>query len=67
MLQKIIYDQIYNKIPLNKKINALKNKEDEACYIFGDGKSIKYYNLQSFLIYHQYPWATYQYISNLNI
>ena len=48
MLQKIIYDQIYNKIPHNKKINILKNKEDGACYIFGDGKSIKYYNLQSF-------------------
>ena len=39
------------KFLLIKKLIALKNKEDESLLYFGDGKSIKYYNLQSFLIY----------------
>lgn len=48
MLQKIIYDKIYDKIPDYKKIDELKNKEKGSCYIFGDGKSLKYYDLSTF-------------------
>jgi hypothetical protein len=44
----MLYKIIYNKIPNYKKIDILKNKEKGACYIFGDGISLKYYNLLSF-------------------
>jgi hypothetical protein len=47
-LKKKIYKKIYKKIPDSSKITILKNNEKGACYIFGDGKSIKYYDLSSF-------------------
>ena len=47
-MKKRLYEKIYEKIPATKKITILKNIEKGACYIFGDGKSIKYYDLSSF-------------------
>ena len=47
-MKKKLYDKIYEKIPVSKKITNLKNIEKGACYIFGDGKSLKYYDFSSF-------------------
>ena len=47
-LYQKIYKKIYEKIPDSNKIAILKNTEKGACYIFGDGKSLKYYDFSSF-------------------
>ena len=47
-MKKKLYDKIYQKIPDSNKITILKNTEKGACYIFGDGKSLKYYDLSIF-------------------
>ena len=47
-MKKDFYKKIYEKVPDSKKITILKNIEKGACYIFGDGKSLKYYDLSSF-------------------
>lgn len=44
----MIYNSIYKRVPTSKKISSLKNTEDNSCYIFGDGKSLKYYDLKNF-------------------
>lgn len=44
----MLYNTLYNKIPNFKKITSLQNIESGSCYIFGDGKSLKYYNLSNF-------------------
>ena len=43
-----LYRSIYEKIPASNKIINLKNTEKGACYIFGDGKSLKYYDFSTF-------------------
>lgn len=43
-----LYKKIYKKIPDTKKFENLKNTESGSCYIFGDGVSIKYYDLLAF-------------------
>ena len=43
-MKKKLYNKIYKKIPDSSKITKLKNTEKGACYIFGDGKSLKYYD-----------------------
>ena len=45
---KNFYIKTYKKIPESKKISNFKNKEKGACYIFGDGPSVKYYDLSLF-------------------
>ena len=47
-MKKILYENIYERIPTSQKIINFKNSEKGACYIFGDGKSLKYYNFSSF-------------------
>ena len=47
-MKKKLYKKIYEKIPDSSKITILKNTEKGACYIFGDGKSLKYYDFSSF-------------------
>ncbi len=47
-MKKNLYKKIYEKIPDSSKITILKNTEKGACYIFGDGKSLKYYDFSSF-------------------
>lgn len=47
-IKKTLYERIYQNIPDSSKITILKNTEKDACYIFGDGKSLKYYDFTSF-------------------
>jgi hypothetical protein len=47
-MKKKLYNKIYKKIPDSSKITKLKNTEKGACYIFGDGKSLKYYDFSNF-------------------
>jgi hypothetical protein len=47
-MKKKLYEKIYKNIPDSSKITILNNTEKNACYIFGDGKSLKYYDLTSF-------------------
>lgn len=47
-MKKKLYEKIYKNIPNSNKITNLKNTEKNACYIFGDGKSLKYYDFSSF-------------------
>ena len=44
----MLYNAIFNRIPIKNKILFLNNIEDNSCYIFGDGKSLKYYDLKNF-------------------
>ena len=44
----MLYNAIFNRIPIKNKILFLNNTEDNSCYIFGDGKSLKYYDLKNF-------------------
>ena len=45
-LKKVIYNIAS---PILSKIKILKNKhKGETCYLFGDGASIKYFDLSSF-------------------
>lgn len=48
---KFISRKIFKTIPNNRKIFELKNTENGACYIFGDGASIKFFDLSSFSNY----------------
>lgn len=45
---KNFYRNTYKKIPESKKISNFKSKEKGSCYIFGDGPSVKYYDLSLF-------------------
>ena len=58
-----LYEKIYQNIPDIKKIINLKNLEKGTCFIFGDGKSLKYYNLSSF---SNYPSISLGLVSLLN-
>ena len=57
---KNFYGNIYKKIPESKKISNFKNKEKGACYIFGDGPSVKYYD---FSLFSDLPTIALAYIS----
>lgn len=44
-----MFKSIQNICTINSKIRKLLNsKKNETCYLFGDGPSIKYYNLRAF-------------------
>ena len=58
-----LYEIIYQNIPDIKKIINLKNLEKGTCFILGDGKSLKYYNLSSF---SNYPSISLGLVSLLN-
>ena len=44
----MLYNFLYRNIPTTNTIKVLQNSEKGVCYIFGDGKSLRYYDLSSF-------------------